>query len=461
MLRWGTTAVAALLLCSAPISAQTLADSLDAYMSARARLGQFNGSVLVARSGKVVLEKGYGLANIEHRTPATMTTRYQVASITKNFTAAAILRLQETGRLRLTDSLCTFVAPCPDAWRPVTIAHLLHHTSGIPDYEEALELGSPAYLDYMLQARSADRIVDAARAKPLEFVPGVKFAYSNTAYILLSRIVERASGQSYQDFLRAQLFAPAKLRDLAFVSGRTIVPHVASGYTRRELDFATLQAGITLDERTVDRMPWLPLDGAHGDANLLATPRDLWQWTRALRDSSVLSPASVRYMFTPGLANYGAGWFIGSRFEQRTLSHTGLLPGFASVIEWYPDTDALVVLMANVDGIRLSTTQRDLGAILFGKPYDVPVARTLIAYDSTAIAPLVGEYALDDGGTAIVTAEKTMLSVQVRGRFTAGAFPMGRDTFYAPFFDNTVRFDRAAGTIALRINGVTLAGKRR
>ena len=445
--------------------AQSKATRLDEYVAARAKLGQFNGSVLVAREGRILLDKGYGLANVEHRVKAGPETRYALASLTKSFTDAAIFRLQEDGKLSTVDSLCSWIADCPAAWRPVTLTQMMHHTSGIPDYETPLDLGSAAYIDFMSQSHSAARIIAEARTKPLDFSPGTKFSYSNTAYVLLGAVIEKASGTSFQNFLREHVLKPSRLTGMFFTSDTEVVPHLASGYHLIEADFATVQGGMRLDEHTLLKDAALPLDGPHGDADLIGTAHDLWAWTQAIVDSIAISGPSVREMLTPGLERYGTGWFIDQRFGKRTASHTGLLPGYASVVEWYPDSRTAIILITNTTGVRLSVTLRDLAAIVFDKPYDVPVARHLTAFDSTAARPLAGEYSLTDGTTAIVTLDKEMLLVQIPGRFTAGAFPVSANEYYAPFFDNTVRFVRdpngAGRRIALRINGETLSGTRK
>ncbi len=446
-------------------NAQSREAKLDQYLLARARLGQFNGSVLVARQGHVLLDKGYGLANVEHRVKAGPGTRYALASLTKSFTDAAIFRLAEEGKLETSDSLCHWISSCPPAWVPVTLTQMMHHTSGIPDYEEPLDLGSEAYVDFMSQSHSAARIITQARAKPLDFVPGTRFSYSNTAYILLGAVIEKASGVTYQQFLRERVLVPSGLRDMMFASSTEIAPDLASGYHVIDADFATIQAGVRLDEHSLLKDAALPLDGPHADANLIGTAHDLWLWMQALSDSTAISGPSVREMLTPGLGGYGTGWFVDQRFGKRTASHTGLLPGYASTVEWYPDSRTAIILITNTTGVRLSVTLRDLAAILFDQPYDVPVARHLIDFDSSAARPLAGEYSLTDGGTAIVTLDKTMLLVQIPGRFTAGAFPVSANDYYAPFFDNTVRFVRdstgAGRRVALRINGATLSGVRK
>lgn len=451
--------------CACTVAAQSTSDRLAAYLSARAQLGQFNGTVLVAQGGRVLFEQGYGLADVAFGVPATAATRYEVASITKMFTAAAILRLQEAGAVSTAAPMCSYLADCPDAWRAITVSQLLHHTSGVPDYEASLELGSPAYVDYMLPSRSADRILRDARGKPLDFAPGTQFSYSNTGYILLSAIIERLSGRSYREYVREQVLTPAGMRSSTFVDRDSIVPNMAGGYRRGIDGLAEIAAGMRLDARTLVREPLLPLDGAHGDAALITTARDLWHWTEALAASTALKPASIREMFLPGLGAYGTGWFIGARYGRKTASHTGALPGYPSMIEWYPDSRTTIVVLSNVVGMRLSRVMRDLAAITFGQPYDVPTAHVFVAFDSVSAAPLAGTYALEDGKLAHVTVDKEMLAVAIPGRFTAGALPLGGDVFYAPMFENTIRFERTADgagrRIVLQVDGTPLAGVRR
>lgn len=443
---------------------QAVAPRLDAYLSARAKIGQFNGTVLVAQGGRVLLEKGYGLAEVANRVPASASTRYEIASISKMFTAAAILRLQEDGRLSTRDPICRYVERCPDSWRAITIAQLLHHTSGIPDYESALDPDTPAYLDYMLQSNSAQRILEHARTQPLDFPPGTKFHYSNTGYNLLADIIERVTQRPFRAFVRERVLAPAGLSGMTFVSRDAIIPRLASGYIRAVDSLPVLIGGITLDEHTLRPQAALPLDGPHGDGALVSDARSLWRWTEALADSTALAPASIRELMTPVLEGYAEGWIIGERFKRRTASHTGWLPGYVSMIEWYPESRTTIVVLSNVEGTRTSRVMRDLAAITFGEAYDIPVAHRVVPFDSAGSVPLAGRYLLTNGDTAVVSLGQDMLRVQIPKQFTAGALPLGGDAFYAPFFENLVRFQRGkdgrGASIVLQINGVPRSGVR-
>jgi hypothetical protein len=169
-------------------------------------------------------------------------------------------------------------------------------------------------------------------------------------------------------------------------------------------------------------------------------------------------------MLTPGLNNYAMGWFVGERWGRRMLSHTGFLPGYASIIEWYPESKTTVILVSNLVGPRLPLIARDLGAAAFDKPYDVRVARVGVPLDTASATKLTGAYTLSDGRVAMVALRDDLLMVSVPAAFNAGAFPISRDEFYAPFFENTVRFERdAAGMgdkIFIRFFGETWTGAR-
>lgn len=441
---------------------QAVSDAaFDAYLSARFTLGQFNGTAVVVSNGDVVLDRGYGFTDVHAGTPATSSTQYRLASLTKAFTAAAILQLQEAGRLTLSDPACRWIDNCPAAWSPITITHLLRHTSGVPDYEAALEPESETYRAFMSATDSAMRIVDRQRALPLDFAPGARFAYSNTGYIVLGLIVERASGLTFDRYLDDRILGPAGLRattTAASPSGLSV------GHSRVSGDIREIAAGITVSPATVRADAALPFEGPHADAKLVGTAADLWRWLDALDRGIVISSESLQSMLTPGPGNYGLGWYISSRWGQRVISHTGFLPGYASVIEWYPDSRSAVILTTNMVGPRLPLVARDLGAALFGRPYDVRVPRKAVALDRTGTQKLEGRYTLDDGRTATVTLGDELLTVSVPGAFNAGTFPVGRDEFYAPFLENTVQFERdemAAGLrIRIRFFGETWNGRR-
>ena len=186
----------------------------------------FMGAVLVAQDGKVLLSRGYGHANLEWNIPNTPAIKFRLGSVTKQFTAAAILLLEERGRLSIDDPVKKHLPDAPAAWDPVTIRHLLTHTSGIPSFT-----GFPDYRSFKMFSTPAEKIVASFLDKPLEFQPGEKWNYSNSGYVLLGHLIERISGGTYEKFIQDSIFTPLAMADSGYDSNRTVIPRRAAGYS--------------------------------------------------------------------------------------------------------------------------------------------------------------------------------------------------------------------------------------
>jgi CubicO group peptidase (beta-lactamase class C family) len=230
------TLAAAALLSSGPAlrseAKEPVADARDRYLSARTALGRFSGAVLVAQRDRVLFRKGYGFSDVATRTPYTPETRHSVASITKMFTSMAALKLRDAGKLRLDESVCARLSGCPDAWKPVTVRHLMRHTSGIPDYEDPLDLGSEKYLAVMMREGTSRRLVEDAKKEPLDFPPGTRFRYSNTGYLVLAEVVESAAGVPFNDFVTKTLLRPAGMVRAGLFDGTSVPEGLARRRSR-------------------------------------------------------------------------------------------------------------------------------------------------------------------------------------------------------------------------------------
>jgi len=211
-----------LILLSAGAAAQDPAPKFDEYLNSVAAQQHFTGSVLVARDGKVVLSKGYGLANVELDVPNTPQTKFRLGSITKQFTATAILLLQERGKLSVTDSICKYFDICPAAWSELTIHHLLSHTGGVPNFTNF-----PDYMPKMMMRVTTQEMIARFKDKPLDFKPGEKWSYSNSGYFLLGAIIEKVSGESYESFLQKNIFDPLKMTATGYDHFETILNRLA------------------------------------------------------------------------------------------------------------------------------------------------------------------------------------------------------------------------------------------
>jgi CubicO group peptidase (beta-lactamase class C family) len=344
------------------------------------------------------------------------------------------------------------LATCPDAWKPVTVQQLMRHTSGIPDYEEPLELGSAKYLAVMTQAGTSRVLVEEAKAKPLDFPPGTKFHYSNTGYLVLAEVVESAAGRPFNDFVTETLLKPAGMNRAGMFDGKTVPEALATGYTHPELGWAKMLPGTPLTAGHLAAQPRLPLTPPAGDAGLYATVDDLLAWSRAMDGSALVPRAEADEVFTPGLENYGYGWFVGEGFKRRRDRHNGGLPGYTSDFVKFPDEGLTLVFLCNLERARLSAIVRDVSAIVLGEPWDMPVSGSVAALSAEDYARLEGVYAMADGRKLTVTKKPDLLTAELEGRYTAGLVPLSPTRFYFPLGDGTATFSLGEGGRASSVN---------
>jgi CubicO group peptidase (beta-lactamase class C family) len=414
------------LLSAATCIAQTAPDDkqiitkTDEYMKALARLNRFNGVVLVARGGKVLIRRSYGMANFEDAVPNTQLTRFPIASMTKTFTATAVMMLQERGKLSVTDLICKYLSDCPTAWQQITVHHLLTHTSGIPDYTDF-----PDWLQTRGQLAPYTSTIDRFKDKPLDFPPGEKYKYSNSGYVLLGLIIERVSGKTYEGFLRDNIFAPLKMSNTGVDDSKTIISHRALGYSRE---------GIRLIRAPYMHMPISKSAGA-----LYSTVEDLWLWDQGLYSEKLLSQKSLEEMFTVFKGDYGYGWHIDKQFNHRRVFHTGVVLGFKSSIDRYLDDKVSVIILSNSDDTFINAAIRDLAAIVFGEKYNLPKQRPAVTIDSKVYDAYVGQYQLGNDLVLTASREGNKLLGEADGR-TFELLPETEFKFFIRDFDAQIMF---------------------
>jgi CubicO group peptidase (beta-lactamase class C family) len=306
-------------------------DQLDGLMSRYS--GNVPGaSLLVVKDGAPVVRRSWGMADLENHIAAEPRTNFRLASVTKQFTAAAILLLKQDGKLSLDDPIRKWLPSLPAVLDPVTIQHLLTHTSGIIDYEDVMPKGTTK------QVHDADVLHLLESQDSTYFTPGSKYQYSNSGYSLLSLIVEKASGKRFAAFLHDRIFAPLGMDNtVAYEEGISTVSNRAFGYTRRD------SAWVRRDQSTTSAVL--------GDGGIYSSIDDLAKWDAALYDSRLLSDESRRLAFTPHTdtdkpdIKYGFGW----RITGETLWHSGETSGFRNVIVRYPSRHLTVVMLTNRD----------------------------------------------------------------------------------------------------------------
>jgi CubicO group peptidase (beta-lactamase class C family) len=407
------------------------------YLDAAMRVNGFSGTVLVARNGQPVLNQGYGMANVELGVPNTPQTVFRLGSITKQFTGTAIAILQERGKLSVGDSVCKYFENCPAAWKPVTVKHLLTHTSGIPNYTSFPDFAKTAVLPM-----ANEGMYELVRDKPLEFAPGEKFAYSNSAYFLLGTIIERVSGKSYEDFLQENIFQPLGMKRTGYDSSLRIIKNRANGYQR--------QNGEVVNAAYMD----MTVPGAAGA--LYSSTEDMLIWDQALYTEKLAPRKVIDETFTPltGETGYAYGWSIGKRFERRTIGHGGGIYGFATQITRFPDERLTFIVLSNVQGAPAGRIANDLTAIWFGQPYEIPKERTEITLAPAVLEKYAGQYKLGPNLLLDILHEDGKLYVRIAGQPKIGLAAESETVFFSRDVNATITFvmDESGKVTGLKLN---------
>lgn len=431
-------------------SAEDRGRSADTYLKRATALGRFNGAVLIAIDGKIVLDKGYGFADFQRRIPNTAVTEFEIASLSKMFTAFSILQLSDQGRLSLSDPICRYLQSCPASWDPITIDQVVHHRSGIPDYEDSLGLGSPAYLDFMAKPSSGERIMEREAALPLDFPPGSQFNYSNTGYVVLSMAAAQSAGESFGNFVRSSILEPAGMTHTGIL-GEDNPTALAQGYQDINPSWKKRVAGYDLAEESPQPFPSLSLEPPHGDADLFSTVGDLYRWTVLTQGSALVSLDDAHRIFRPE-DGYGFGWFVDTEYGTAAYSHTGALPGYLGLIEIFPARHVTVIYLDNYWGTT-GQVDRSLSAIALGEPYDMPFSANVKWLPPRTIQTFLGSYRLDDGDVVTVTKGRQVpLIVRNPNKYAFGLVAIGPDRFYLALHDGIVTFEKPQGGKSRRIN---------
>ena len=397
---------------SRDVVATPLGARMDDYLTRLSGYG-YSGATLVAKDGRILLRKGYGFANDNARVPVTASTVFDIGSLAKPFTAAAVLLMEKRGLLSLDDPIAKHLDGVPENKREITVRQLLAHTSGL-DTEFPYE--HPSGEDY--EEVDRDEAVRRILAMPLVDRPGAGWKYSNPGYVLAAAIVERVGGRPFRTFLRTELFQPAGMRSTGFWGSG--LPEVPDDRLARSYD----EAGETADLRKRSSTTWFDLGGGE----IVSTVDDLYAWMEALRSGRILPREVCTAMWTPAApgGKYGLGWFIETAGGTLRIHHGGDYNGFGAELAYYPDAHLVMVNLANrrhqVLGTRYAA-DRVLPAMALGgtiemwpgEPFDLPPP-----WSGTLPDPLrraVGTYRLPTGGEFVIApAGEDALSIAARGQ---------------------------------------------
>lgn len=429
---------------ASPNAAAGLASYADHLLATTYPADQPGASALIVKDGQTVLRKGFGMANLELGMPVSPEMVFELGSITKQFTAASILLLQERGQLRVEDEITKYLPDYPTHGQKITVENLLTHTSGIPSYT-----GLPEWMPRVREDMKLPDLIAMFKDKPLEFNPGEKWEYDNSGYILLGAIIEKVSGKSYEQFVEEEIFQKLGMAHSRYGHAEEITPLRASGYEKNEKGFYNAR--------------YLSMTQPYAAGSLMSTVDDLAIWDRALSSEALLKKASLDRMFTPyklpsGLStHYGFGMGISELAGKRVLAHGGGIFGFTTIILRVPEERLLIVILSNNEA---SNPQPDalafrIAAKALGQPLE---DRKPVALDAKTLDEYVGVYRFDPQTVRSITREGTKLFAQRSGGGKLEISASGRDDFYYLEEDARLHFQRDAQGKVASVNMVRTFG---
>ncbi|MBV8845021.1 MAG: serine hydrolase [Bryobacterales bacterium] len=400
---------------------------------------QFMGSVLVARGNDVLLNKGYGSANLEWDIANSPLTKFRLGSVTKQFTAASVLLLEERGKLKIDDPVKKYMPDAPAAWDKMTIFHVLTHTAGIPNFT-----GFADYQSTEALPATPEKLVTRFRDKPLEFEPGEKWNYSNSGYVLLGYLIEKISGETYEKFLQENIFGPLGMKDSGYDSNSAVIPRRAAGYAPGPN--GPVNAGF------------INMTVPFSAGALYSTTGDLLKWEQGLFAGKVLSAASLAKMTTPFKNDYAFGLGVHTVKGHKAIDHNGGIEGFNTILAYYPEDKLTVVVLGNLNGAAPEDIATKLAAIAHGEAVKLQSEREQISIDPAVLAREVGAYQLAPGVTMLVTLDGNQLMTKLGNQQRVPIFPESQTMFFAKVVDAQIEFAKPdaqgiPGQLILHQNG--------
>lgn len=400
--------------------------------------------MLVARGGRVLYTRAIGMADTEAQVPVTPETTFRIGSITKPFTAAAILKLRDQGVLDLRDPLSRFLPDFPRG-DEVTLYQLLTHSSGIYDYTR-----QPGFAALAAQPIGLSRLIESFAGAPFEFSPGTRYHYANSGYVLLGAVIEKASGRSYSDYLRQTFFEPLGMRH--------------TGVYRNEAPPVEIAHGYSWEAGRVAPAPDWDMSRVAAAGAIYSTVDDLRRWSEAFFGGEVLGPESLRQTLAVGILDgddpthpetrgYGLGWEVDALHGLRQIAHGGELPGFGSYLLYYSDTDLTVVVLLNcvpqLPGVHQWALARRIAEMTLGDalpPEPTPATGVRVSAETLAetLAAIAGDYDMRDGTTLKVTSDGGRVFLQVGGGDSFEVFAQSERLFAVRGGEATATFVRDA-----------------
>ena len=422
---------------------------LDQVVSSYTKDNAYMGTVLVVEGDNVLLDKGYGMASIEWQIPNAPDVKFRLGSLTKQFTATLILLLQQDGKLSITDPVSKYISNTPPAWDKITIANLLGHTSGIPNFTNDKEFGKWASSPHTPAEELAFFI-----NKPLDFEPGAKFSYSNSNFEVLGDIIEQVSGLPYSENLRRRLFDPLGMKNTGLDTDTLVLPKRAQGYIPGP-------SGPRVARSESMSVPWAA-------GSLYSTTGDLLIWEHALFGGKVLNEESLKLMTTPGKGDYGLGIGVTTHNGLKVVEHNGGIEGFNTFLLYVPERRIAIAVLSNINSAAPDQSGTKLLDVVLGNPVILSTERKTVPITAADLQKFNGVYDLSPTFSLTVAATGETLTATPTNQkplpLLYQGVKEGHPTFYVAAIDSEIEFvPDHTGTITsliLHQNGAQPAKKR-
>jgi CubicO group peptidase (beta-lactamase class C family) len=408
---------------TAKLSAQQsdIQKKVDDYIDAYIQMNQFSGSILIAKNGHVLVSKGYGKSSYQFNIENTSQTKFRIGSLTKGFTAVAIMQLIENTNLSLDDKLIKFIPDYPRG-DEITIKHLLTCTSGIPNHTEFKDFDN----DRRVYPFTVSQTIETFKNKPLEYNPGERFNYSNSNYILLGFIIEQISNMTYAEYIEQNIFEPLRMEHSGFEKPEGIINFMAQGYCFRNNE--------------IKNAKFRDMSNASASGALYSNVEDLYIWDRALYTEKLITKESLNTLFTPFKDNYTFGWGVVNVLNHKMITHSGEIDGFTANFSRFPDDDICIIILSNFEQTPISRINKDLIAIIFGEEYEIPKVIKTIKLSDDILQSYIGEYKLKPGFIFTVSFDNGSLFCQPTGQPKLELLPISESEFFLKEVEAKISF---------------------
>ncbi|WP_343660919.1 serine hydrolase [Chryseobacterium sp.] len=398
-------------------------EEIDGIIKAYAAINKFNGTAFIHYQHKNIFEKSYGWQDAEKKIPNQNTSVYQIASLTKSFTALIIVKLSEEGKLSFKDPISKFIADYPRG-KEITVEHLLTHTSGIYEVLRNKEYFSLLHTGKIIDK---DKELSFFKNEPLDFEPGTQFSYTNSGYILLGLIIEKLTGLSYENAVRKIILNPLKMT------------HTGFNYMALKSPYKTVPYSYISKTQQEKTEVWnSTLTGPAGQ--IYSTAEDLYNYYKGLRDYKIVSKESFKKATTPYLSGYGYGWFIDDLYGKKLINHGGNIEGSTSYFAMLPNDDLCIILLNNITSKKLEKAGNTILAAILGQPYTLPEPKKEIILNPDQLQRYAGNYGLPDNSIIHILYENGQLFIQNNNNPKVKMLPEKEDAFFLQDDDSEISF---------------------